>query len=105
MRSVFGASIVCALVIWTSGASVARAATVDGPRILVTFAANATPTERAAAAASVGGVIASTISPISAARIVAAAGRDAEGAIDAVARMPGVRFADRTPPARLSFVP
>ena len=105
MRSVFGASIVCALVIWTSGASVARAATVDGPRILVTFAADATTTERAAAAASVGGVIASTISPISVARIVAAPGRDAQAAIDTIARMPGVRFAERDAPVRLSFVP
>ena len=105
MRGRVGTLIVCAVVLWTSGASLARASTDGGARLLVAFADDASAADREAALHSIGGTIAGAIPAIGVTRVVTATERDAVWASARIAHMPGVRFAEPDASVHVGFVP
>src|SRR5438477_3674561 len=105
MRGRVGTLIVCAVVLWTSGASLARASTDGAARLLVAFADDATVADRDAALHSIGGTIAGAIPAIGVTRVVTATEHDAVWASARIAHMPGVRFAEPDASVHVGFVP
>ena len=102
MKGPFGVGIVCALVLWASGGLPARAASVDGAHVLVSFAANATADQRAAALASIGGVADGAIPQLGVTRVLAANAGDAAAIL---AAQPGVRAAQADSRVHLNLIP
>ena len=78
MRGRVGTLIVCAVVLWTSGASLAHASTDGGARLLVAFADDASAADREAALQAIGGTIEGAIPAIAVTRVVTATEHDAD---------------------------
>src|SRR5439155_17134138 len=89
-----GTIFACALVVWVSTGLLARAALPSpGGRLIVTFAAGATATEREAAVRAVGGVVEDELPAIGAVKIALAG--DPVAAAASLAAQPGVAAAER----------
>src|SRR4029077_16231464 len=99
------ACVVCALVLWASGASSARASDATGSRVLVGFAADATAEMRDAAVRAVDGMIDTQLAKIGVTRVVAGSGYDAPTAAGILARQPGVANAQADGSVRLQLIP
>ena len=93
MKGRITAAVVTALVLLTSGGSLARAAS-DGPSVLVRFAAQATASQRALALQAIGATVDGTIGVLGVTRVRAAAGLDADSAAAILAAEPGVSQAE-----------
>ena len=100
MRS--GVGIFIALVLLASGSSLARAAS-PAAHVLVTFAPDATASEREAAVRAIGGVVDGEIAAIGVTRIALA--DDARVAADVLTHQRGVAAAEPDGVMRLDFVP
>ena len=103
MKGRITAAVVTALVLLTSGGSLARAAS-DGPSVLVRFAAQATASQRALALQAIGATVDGTIGVLGVTRVRAAAGLDADSAAAILAAEPGVSQAEPDRSLHLALV-
>jgi len=103
MRSGVVTFIASALVLLTSGGSLARAATAPNAHVLVSFAPAATASQRETAVRAIRGVVDGEIPAIGVTRIALPA--DSQAAAEAIAQEPGVVAAEADGVARIELVP